>query len=420
LTESLGRARLGGVSAFQENLAKLAELAIRVGLNLEKGQEIIATAPIEAVDFVRLLSQKAYEHGASLFTVLYGDNVISRQRLSLAPEEGLDRAPGWLYEGMAKAFREGAARLAVSGNDPKALEGLPPERIGRAQQANSRAYKPALQAITEFVTNWTIVPFAHPGWAKAVFPGLPEEEAVRRLWQAIFQATRVDTPDPVAAWEAHNRALHAKVAFLNAQRFHALHFRGPGTDLTVGLAEGHLWQGGATPTQKGLLCNPNLPTEEVFTAPHRERVEGVVRASRPLALGGQLVEGIWARFEGGVAVEVGAERGQEVLLKVLATDEGARRLGEVALVPADNPIAQTGLVFFDTLFDENAASHIAFGQAYAENLEGRPTGEAFRQRGGNESLVHIDWMIGSPEVDVDGVYPDGTRVPLMRQGLWVI
>jgi len=408
------------VSAFQENLAKLAELAIRVGLNLEKGQEIIATAPIEAVDFVRLLSQKAYEHGASLFTVLYGDNVISRQRLSLAPEEGLDRAPGWLYEGMAKAFREGAARLAVSGNDPKALEGLPPERIGRAQQANSRAYKPALQAITEFVTNWTIVPFAHPGWAKAVFPGLPEEEAVRRLWQAIFQATRVDTPDPVAAWEAHNRALHAKVAFLNAQRFHALHFRGPGTDLTVGLAEGHLWQGGATPTQKGLLCNPNLPTEEVFTAPHRERVEGVVRASRPLALGGQLVEGIWARFEGGVAVEVGAERGQEVLLKVLATDEGARRLGEVALVPADNPIAQTGLVFFDTLFDENAASHIAFGQAYAENLEGRPTGEAFRQRGGNESLVHIDWMIGSPEVDVDGVYPDGTRVPLMRQGLWVI
>ncbi len=420
MTESLGRARLGGVSAFQENLAKLAELAIRVGLNLEKGQEIIATAPIEAVDFVRLLSQKAYEHGASLFTVLYGDNVISRQRLSLAPEEGLDRAPGWLYEGMAKAFREGAARLAVSGNDPKALEGLPPERIGRAQQANSRAYKPALQAITEFVTNWTIVPFAHPGWAKAVFPGLPEEEAVRRLWQAIFQATRVDTPDPVAAWEAHNRALHAKVAFLNAQRFHALHFRGPGTDLTVGLAEGHLWQGGATPTQKGLLCNPNLPTEEVFTAPHRERVEGVVRASRPLALGGQLVEGIWARFEGGVAVEVGAERGQEVLLKVLATDEGARRLGEVALVPADNPIAQTGLVFFDTLFDENAASHIAFGQAYAENLEGRPTGEAFRQRGGNESLVHIDWMIGSPEVDVDGVYPDGTRVPLMRQGLWVI
>lgn len=408
------------MSAFQENLAKLAELAIRVGLNLERGQEIIATAPLEAVDFVRLLAEKAYAHGASLFTVLYGDNVLSRKRLSLVPEEGLDRAPAWLYEGMAKAFREGAARLAVSGNDPKALEGLPPERIGRAQQAQSRAYKPALEAISQFVTNWTIVPFAHPGWAKAVFPDLPEEEAVARLWQAIFQATRVEGPDPVAAWEAHNRSLHEKVAFLNAKRFAALHFRGPGTDLVVGLAEGHLWQGGATATQKGRLCNPNLPTEEVFTAPHRERVEGVVRASRPLALSGQLVEGIWARFEGGYAVEVGAEKGEEVLLKVLATDEGARRLGEVALVPADNPIARTGLVFFDTLFDENAASHIAFGQAYAENLEGRPSGEAFLKRGGNESLVHIDWMIGSEEVDVDGLHEDGTRVPLMRRGLWVI
>ena len=420
MTEAPWAKRLEGVSTFQENLEKLADLAIRVGLNLERGQEVIATAPIEAVDFVRLLAEKAYEHGASLFTVLYGDNFLSRKRLSLAPEEGLDKAPAWLYEGMAKAFREGAARLAVSGNDPRALEGLPPERIGRAQQAQSRAYKPALEAITEFATNWTIVPFAHPGWARAVFPDLPEEEAVARLWQAIFQATRVDGPDPVAAWEAHNRSLHEKVAFLNAKRFTALHFQGPGTDLTVGLAEGHLWQGGATPTKKGRICNPNLPTEEVFTAPHRERVEGVVRSTRPLALGGQLVEGIWARFERGYAVEVGAEKGQEVLLKVLSTDEGARRLGEVALVPADNPIARTGLVFFDTLFDENAASHIAFGRAYAETLEGRPTGEEFRKRGANESLVHIDWMIGSMEMQVDGILQDGTRVPLMREGLWVI
>ncbi|GAA6730948.1 aminopeptidase [Thermus brockianus] len=408
------------MDAFQRNLEKLAELAIRVGLNLERGQEVIATAPIEALDFVRLLAEKAYREGASLFTVIYGDNALSRKRLSLAPEEGLEKAPAWLYEGMAKAFREGAARLAVSGNDPKALEGLPPERIGKAQQANARAYKPALEAITEFVTNWTIVPYAHPGWAKAVFPHLAEEEAVKRLWEAIFQATRVDQEDPVAAWEAHNRFLHEKVAYLNARRFHALHFRGPGTDLVVGLAEGHLWQGGATPTKKGRLCNPNLPTEEVFTAPHRERVEGVVRASRPLALGGTLVEGIWARFERGVAVEVGAAKGEEVLKRVLDTDEGARRLGEVALVAADNPIAKTGLVFFDTLFDENAASHIAFGQAYTENLVGRPSGEEFQRRGGNESLVHIDWMIGSEEVDVDGLLEDGTRTPLMRRGVWVV
>ena len=214
------------MDAFKRNLEKLAELAIRVGLNLEKGQEVIATAPIEAVDFVRLLAEKAYREGASLFTVIYGDQELARKRLALAPEEGLDKAPAWLYEGMARAFREGAARLAVSGSDPKALEGLPPEKVGRAQKANARAYKPALEAITEFVTNWTIVPFAHPGWARAVFPGLPEEEAVRRLWEAIFQATRADQEDPIAAWEAHNRALHEKVAYLNARRFHALHFKG--------------------------------------------------------------------------------------------------------------------------------------------------------------------------------------------------
>ncbi|WP_337845863.1 aminopeptidase [Thermus sp.] len=405
---------------FEENLERLAELGILVGLNLQPHQEIIATAPLEAVDFVRLLAKKAYEAGASLFTVLYSDNVLARERLSRVAPEDLDRAPGWLYEGMGRAFREGAARLAVSGNDPKALSGLDPERIGRAQRAQAQAYEPALKAITEFATNWTIVPFAHPGWAGMVFPNLPEKEAVERLWWAIFQATRVLEEDPVAAWQAHNRRLHEKVAYLNARRFHALHFQGPGTDLTVGLAEGHLWQGGATQAQNGVVCNPNLPTEEVFTAPHRERVEGVVRASRPLALGGELVEGIWARFQNGVAVEVGAETNAELLLKALETDEGARRLGEVALVPADNPIAKTGLIFFDTLFDENAASHLAFGQAYAENLEGHPTGEELLRRGANRSLIHIDWMIGSEEVDVDGLYEDGTRVPLMRKGVWVV
>ncbi len=401
-------------------LEKLAELAIRVGLNLQKGQEVIATAPIEGVGFVRLLAQKAYQAGASLFTVLYADQALTQYRLALAPEEGLDRAPGWLYGGMAQAFRQGAARLGVVGSDPEALKDLPPERIARAQRAQNLAYKPALDAITEFATNWSLIPFAHPGWARKVFPHLSEEEAVEALWEAIFRATRADQEDPLAAWEAHNRALHQKVDYLNQKRFHALHFRGPGTDLVVGLAEGHLWRGGATRAQNGVVCNPNLPTEEVFTAPHRARVEGVVRASRPLALAGKLVQGIWARFEGGVAVEVGAEQNGEVLQEILKTDEGARRLGEVALVPADNPIAKTGLIFFETLFDENAASHIAFGQAYTENLEGHPSEEEFLRRGGNRSLIHIDWMIGSEEMEVDGLYEDGTRLPLMRQGRWVI
>ncbi len=404
----------------REGMERLAEIAIRVGLNLQPGQEVIVTAPIEALEFARLLAQKAYERGASLVTVIYGDNLLTRERLVRVPEEALERAPAWLYEGMGRAFREGAARLGITGNDPKALEGLDPLRVGRAQRAQNRAMEPALKAITEFATNWSLVPFAHPGWAKALFPELPEGEAQERLWRAIFQATRVLEEDPFAAWEAHNRRLREKVDYLNARRFHALHFRGPGTDLTVGLAEGHRWQGGATRARNGVLCNPNIPTEEVFTAPHRLRVEGVVRATRPLALGGRLIEGIWARFEGGLAVEIGAEKNGEVLLEALKADEGARRLGEVALVPADNPIAKSGLIFLDTLFDENAASHIAFGQAYAENLEGHPTEEAMEARGGNRSLVHIDWMIGSREVDVDGLYEDGTRVPLMRGGLWVV
>ncbi|KGQ22764.2 aminopeptidase [Thermus filiformis] len=405
------------MKTLDERLTLLAEVVVRVGLNLQPRQELVLTAPIEAVPLVRKVAEAAYRRGASLVLPLLSDDALTLMRYQMADLEALKKAPAWLYEGLARAYREGAARLGIRGGDPRLLEGVPPEKIAVAQEAQAEAYRPALEAISQFVTNWTLVPFAHPAWARRLFPELPEEEAVNRLWEALFQVTRVDQEDPVAAWEAHNRRLGELVRYLNERRFHALHFRGPGTDLTVGLAEGHVWQGGAAQAQNGVVCTPNLPTEEVFTAPHRARVEGYVTSSKPLAYGGQVVEEIFARFEGGVAVEVRAKNG-EAFLKALEADEGARRLGEVALVPASSPVAKTGLLFLETLLDENAASHLAFGQSYAENVPGSPEEQV--QRGGNQSKIHIDWMIGSPDTDVDGLYEDGTRVALMRRGEWVI
>ncbi len=283
------------------------------------------------------------------------------------------------------------------------------------------AYRPALELITNFAINWNIVCYATPSWARTVFPDLPEQEGVARLWDAIFAASRVDAPDPVAAWASHNAALHARTAHLDAKRYAALHFTGPGTDLRVGLADGHLWLGGSEPAKNGIVCNPNIPSEEVFTTPHLARVDGTVRSTKPLSYQGTLIEGIEVRFEAGRIVQSASRTGHEVLERVLGTDEGARRLGEVALVPHSSPISRSGLLFYNTLFDENAASHIALGQSYRTCLEGgtAATDTELAERGANSSLIHIDWMIGSGEVDVDGVTAAGAREPVMRGGEWV-
>ena len=241
-----------------------------------------------------------------------------------------------------------------------------------------------------------------------------------KLADAIFAASRVDRDDPVAAWESHNKALSERTQWLNAQDFSALHFKAPGTDLTVGLADGHEWQGGASTAKNGIVCNPNIPTEEVFTTPHALRVEGTARSTKPLSHQGTLIEDIEVRFEGGRIVEVRASRGEDVLKKVLETDDGASRLGEVALVPHSSPISKGGLLFYNTLFDENAACHIALGQCYSKCFKGGAdlTPEQVAERGGNKSFIHIDWMIGSGEMDIDGVHKDGRRVPVFRKGEW--
>jgi aminopeptidase len=407
---------------FETKLDRLAALAIRVGLNLRPGQEVVMTAPLEAMPLVRRIAEHAYQAGATLVTPLIGDDAVTLARYRHAhPAEAFDVAPGWLFNAMAEAFRGGAARLAVVGEDPTLLSAEDPEKVARANKARSKAYRPALELITNFAINWNLVPAATPGWAAQVFPGLPQDQAVARLWDAIFAACRVDIADPVAEWARHNATLHARTTFLNGKDFSALHFRGPGTDLRVGLADGHLWAGGAEPAKNGITCNPNIPTEEVFTTPHKLRVDGVVRSTKPLAYQGTLIEDIAVRFEGGRIVEANASRGAEVLRKVLATDEGAARLGEVALVPHSSPISASGLLFRNTLFDENAASHIALGQAYTTCLRdsaGVPM-DKLGERGANTSLIHIDWMIGSGAIDLDGITQSGAVEPLMRGGEFV-
>jgi aminopeptidase len=402
-------------------LDRLAEVAVRVGLGLKPGQEVIVTAPLDAVPLVRRITEHAYRAGASLVTTMFSDEETTLMRFRHGQDGSFDTASAWLYEGMAAAYKNGAARLAIVGEDPSLLAAQDPDKVSRANRARSKAYMPALNMIAGFETNWTIVSAATPAWAKAVFPNDPEEVAVAKLWQAIFAASRVDTPDPIAAWEAHNANLQARTRMLNEKNYAALHFRGPGTDLRVGLADGHEWNGGSTQAKNGLTCNANIPTEEVFTTPHKDRVDGVVSSTKPLSYNGTLIQDIQVRFEAGRIVESKARTGESVLGKVLDTDEGARRLGEVALVPYSSPISQSGLLFLNTLFDENASSHIALGQAYSKCIRGggSMSEDELSSRGSNRSLIHIDWMIGSDQVDVDGITQDGKAEPLMRGGEWV-
>jgi aminopeptidase len=410
-----------GSAVNDRRLDRLAEVAVRVGLNLSPGQELVMTAPLDAVPLARRITEHAYKAGASLVTTIFADDEAALIRFRSAPDASFDHAPGWLFDGMAAAYRGGAARLAIVGEDPTLLAGQDPEKVARANRARSKAYLPALELIAGFATNWTLVAAATPAWARAVFPGDPEEIAVAKLWDALFAASRIEGADPVEQWAAHNRALAARTRHLNERRYAALRFRGPGTDLTVGLADDHVWGGGSTRSKSGAVFNPNIPTEEVFTTPHKDRVDGVVTSTKPLSYQGTLIEEITVGFQAGRIVDAKARTGADVLLKVLDTDEGARRLGEVALVPYSSPISRSGLLFYNTLFDENAASHIALGQAYSACIRngGAMSPEELAAHGANRSLIHIDWMIGSAAIDVDGLDATGGAEPLMRQGEWV-
>ena len=387
---------------------------------MQPGQDLFLTAPVTALPLARRIVDEAYKAGAGLVTPMLSDEEITLARFRFAPDASFDRAPGWLYEGVGQGFRRqyGAARHRRRRSD--AARGRGPGQ-GRARQQGQFDRLPAgAREDRRLRHQLEHCRLSERLLGEAGLSRRSRDVAVGKLAEAIFSASRVDNDDPVAAWAAHNAALRRRTEWLNARKFHALHYSGPGTDLTIGLADGHEWEGGASTAKNGITCNPNIPTEEVFTTPHARRVDGHVVSTKPLSYQGTLIDGIAVRFEAGRIVEAKAARGEDVLKKVLDTDDGARRLGEVALVPHSSPISKSGLLFFNTLFDENAACHIALGQCYAKCfVDGdKLTPEEIAARGGNKSLIHIDWMIGSDKIDIDGLDADGARTPVFRKGEW--
>ena len=402
------------------HIDRLAELAVKTGLALQPGQDLMITAPIEALPLVRRITDYAYKSGAGVVTPIFSDPEMVLSRYRNALDASFDQAANWLYDGMGAAFDNNTARLAIVGDDPMLLANEDPQKVGRVNKANSQALTPARERITRFDINWNIVAWPGLAWAKRMFPDLPGNEAQGKLAEAIFSASRVNVSNPIEAWNKHNKNLRERSDWLNQQNFDSLHFSGPGTDLKVGLADGHEWMGGASLARNGITCNPNIPSEEVFTTPHCMKVQGKVSSTKPLSHQGTLIDNICVKFEAGSITEAHASKGEEVLLKVLDSDEGARRLGEVALVPHSSPISQSGLLFYNTLFDENAASHIALGQCYSKCFRGGEnlSKDEIIKRGGNSSMIHIDWMIGSEEINVDGMNSNGASIPIFRNGEW--
>jgi aminopeptidase len=412
---------------FEQTLEQYAELTVKVGLNLQPGQRLLIGEPImnngvslHAAPLVRKIAASAYKAGARFVGVMWADDQIHRVRFQHAPRDSFAEYPTWQSDGLLAHAEGGDALLTVLANDPDLLSDQDPDLVATAQQATLRHIEPAMAYVTRNATNWSVVSAAVPGWAAKVFSGVAPEDQEARLWDAIFRVCRLDQADPVAAWQAHVDELVARSDYLNHKQYTGLRFIGPGTDLTLGLPRGHVWSSARMTSQAGVSFTANLPTEEIFTLPDRGRAEGVIATSKPLSYGGALIEDLSLTFAGGRVVDVSASKGEAVLRKLLETDEGAGRLGEVALLPHSSPISQSGLLFYNILIDENAASHLALGRAYRFSLEGGEamSDDAFTAAGGNQSVMHVDFMIGSGEMDVDGLAEDGAAEPLMRGGEW--
>ena len=393
-------------------LDKLAELAV-FGANVQEGQLVAVTSYIGKERLTRKVAHAAYERGARYVDVVYFDQWLKRERIAQAPEESLDFIPPWMIDRLRYLSDEHAARITLSGpHAPKALEGLDPARAGR----DSLPYLPETgEVVNKRTTNWTIVPAPTPAWAEAVYPDLTGDEALQRLWEAVAHICRLDADDPKAAWTERIEALQENAGRVTERRFDAIRLHGPGTDLTIGLLPSSMWHAGDFTTVDGVRHYPNIPTEEMFTTPDPERVDGHVSATMPLELYGMVIKGVRVEFSGGRAVKIDADEGADALRAAASKDDGASRLGEIALVDGDGRIGPLKTVFLDTLIDENAASHIALGNGYESPVED----EADKARI-NRSRVHVDFMIGSPDLDVDGITRDGDTVPLLRQGSWQI
>jgi aminopeptidase len=402
--------------ADPEKLAAYARLAVRVGVNLQPGQRLAVNGMIEHAPLVRAVAAEAYEAGASYVDVYYADQRVRKAHIAAAPDETLGWSPPWLIERLNTLGEDGGALIALSGNpEPELFADLDGARVAAARM---RELTEAGHRLTDGIVNWTIVAFPNEGWARTVF-GEPD---VDRLWDAVATTVRLDEPDPVAAWNDHLAALGRRAQILNDRRFDALRYRGPGTDLTIGLHPDANWMSARDSSAGGIPFVANMPTEEVFTAPDARRVDGTVAATYPLQLQGNIIRNLRVRFEGGRAVEIHADEGEDFIRAHAASDEGASRLGEVALVDRTSRVGRTGLVFFDTLFDENAASHIALGNAILQAVPDAAglSEEERHGRGVNHSSLHTDFMIGSASVDVWGVDADGDETPVLAGGDWVL
>jgi aminopeptidase len=409
------------MSSFEKNLEKYAELAVKVGINVQKDQTLVIMTSISCADFVRKVALKAFEAGAKDVIVDWEDDQFKAIRLRHAPEESLKEYPMWKVGGFEELARNGAAFLQIYAPNADLLKGIHPERIAKANKASAVARDGFLSYLRNSKVSWLMVSIPTPEWSAKVFPDLDEETRVAKLWELIFKLTRVDAEDPVEAWKQHIDHLAEKQNLLNAKRYAKLHFKAPGTDLIVELAERHLWVSASSYNEDGVLYVPNLPTEEVFTMPSRNGVNGTVTSTKPLSYNGSLIDGFTFTFEQGRIVKATAEKGKEVLQRLLDMDEGAKYLGEVALVPHDSPISNSNLIYYNTLFDENASCHLAIGNAYPFCLEGGTTmsKEELETHGANISFTHVDFMIGSADLDIDGITANGSREPLFRHGNWV-
>jgi aminopeptidase len=407
-------------SEFEKNLAKYADVAVHIGLNLHKGQRLFIYSPIEARSLAHAISRSAYKAGAKYVHVQYIDPILDKIRVEDGAEETLDEYTAWLSDGVAQHMDNGDAILSISAADPDLMAGQDPKRMKRLQRTVAMAGQSRSERIMRNKTNWLIVMAPHPALSAKIFPKLSPAEAEKAHWETIFKMCRVDQADPVKAWEQHAELLEKRAETLNKKQYHALHYVAPGTDLTIGLPENHVWRGAGQDMDNGTHPIVNIPTEEVFTLAHKDRIDGVVRSTKPLPFNGTIIENFTLQFSEGSVVSATAEKGQDALDILLGTDEGARSIGEVALVPHSSPISQSGLLFYNILYDENASNHLALGRAYRFSLEGGTTmsDEEFESHGGNNSLIHVDFMMGSGEMDVDGITADGKREPVLRKGEW--
>jgi aminopeptidase len=405
---------------WDQSLNKYAQLAVRVGVNLQQGQTLFVNAPIQAAELVRKVAAVAYEAGAKNVIVEWNDDQLISLKYKMAPDEAFTEFPMWKAQGLEELSLNGAAFLSILSPNPDLLQHIDPKRVATATKTQASATQKYRSNLMSYKARWSLISVANEQWAAKVFPDLPIEEAVESLWNFIFKATRVNTEDPIQAWGDHNAHLHRKVDVLNAKQYRTLVYTAPGTDLSVDLPTNHVWLGGSKEAQDNVPFNPNMPTEEVFTMPHKDGVNGYVRSTKPLNYGGTVINNFTLTFENGKVVDMTAEQGSETLKHLLDTDEGARRLGEIALVPFQSPISDSNLIFFNTLFDENASNHLALGQAYPTNIQGGTdmSKEQLSEAGVNSSLTHVDFMVGSAEMDIDGITADGNREAIFRKGNW--